>query len=171
MIRETEIGDIEAVAQIYGEAVMTGTASFETEAPGIEGMTERFLVLKEKGYPYYSAVVDDRVVGFSFAGPYRARQAYNNTVENAIYVDPAYHGRGIARLLMERLIESCTAKGFRQMVAVVGDSRNSGSINLHRSLGFHITGTLHSVGYKHGRWLDVLFMQRALGDGDHSAPG
>ncbi len=170
MIRKTEIGDIEGIARIYDDAVLTGTASFEIEAPGVEGMTGRYLVLMEKGYPYFSAVVDDKVVGFSFAGPYRARQAYNSTVENAIYVDPAYHGRGIGRLLMERLIDSCTEAGFRQMVAVVGDSRNSGSINLHRALGFHITGTLHSVGYKHGRWLDVVFMQRPLGDGYQSSP-
>ncbi len=171
MIRETEIGDLDAVTRIYGDAVLNGTASFEIDPPSVENMTERYLTLVEKGYPYFTAVIDDQVVGFSFAGPYRARLAYNNTVENAVYVDPACQGQGIGRQLMERLIESCTAQGFRQMVAVVGDSRNSGSINLHRSLGFHITGTLHSVGYKHGRWLDAMFMQRTLGDGDRSAPG
>lgn len=169
-IRSARDKDIGEIAAIYGEAVLNSAASFELEAPTVEEMTGRLHKVVSGGYPFIAAEVDGQVIGFAYASQYHTRPAYRHTVECSIYLNPEFHGKGIGKKLLETLIEVCTAGGFRQMIAIVGDSGNVASIQVHRSLGFHITGTLHAVGYKHGRWRDTVLMQRALGEGEDSAP-
>lgn len=170
-VRPAASDDIPAVAEIYRHHVAHGVASFELTPPSDEEMALRYATLMDGGYPYLVAEVDGRVVGYAYAGPYRARPAYRNTVENSVYVEPAAAGQGIGRALLNALIEAAAERDFRQMVAVIGDSGNAASIALHRRCGFEDTGVLKSVGFKHGRWLDSVFMQRALGNGDEALPG
>lgn len=169
-IRTATAGDVPAIAQIYRPAVLTGTASFELEPPSDAEMLRRFEAITAGGYPYLVAEQDGRVIGYAYASAHRARPGYRFSVENSVYVDAAEQGRGTGRKLLSRLIELCTALGYRQMIAVIGDSRNFGSITLHRAQGFTFIGTIHAVGFKHGRWLDSVMMQRALGEGDCSPP-
>lgn len=165
-LQACEAGDIPEIAAIYAEAVTHGTASFELEPPTIDDMLARRAALVDAGYPYLVAKVGERVVGYAYAGAYRARPAYRGTVENSVYVHPDMKGCGIGRTLLLALIEASEARGFRQMVAVIGDSGNTASRRLHESVGFELTGILKSVGWKHGRWLDTVLMQRPLGPGD-----
>lgn len=170
LIRPGEEADIPAIAAIYAHHVRTGTASFETDPPAEQEMRRRRADLIQRGYPYLVAASDAAVLGYAYAGSYRARPAYRNTVENSVYVRPDALRRGIGRRLLERLITECSARGFRQMVAIVGDSANFASIRLHERAGFRRVGVLTSVGFKHGRWLDTVLLQRALGDGDARPP-
>jgi len=163
--------DLDAITAIYGHAVATGTASFELEPPSRDEMARRRSALLDAGYPYLVAEVGGRIAGYAYASAYRARPAYRGTVENSVYVDQAVQGRGIGRALLGRLVDECAARGFRQMVAVIGDSANHASRRLHEAAGFTLVGTLHSVGWKHGRWLDTVLMQRSLGTGDDTPPG
>jgi phosphinothricin acetyltransferase len=163
-------GDIPAITRIYTDAVLRGTATFEIEPPDEAEMTRRLQALLSGNYPYLVATIGDRVVAYAYAGPYRARPAYKWTVENSIYVDPQFHRRGVGMHLMTRLIEDAAARGFRQMIAVIGDSAQAASIALHKAAGFEFVGTLRAVGYKHGQWLDTPMMQLTLGDGDASPP-
>lgn len=165
-IRHARENDIAAICAIYRFHVEFGTASFETEAPSEAEMLRRFNLLKEANYPYFVAELDGTIAGYAYAGAFRPRPAYGATVEDSIYVDEAKRGHGIGIQLLERLIETCIALGFRQMVAVIGDSANLGSINVHRKAGFDMSGTLKSTGWKHGKWLDTVLMQRKLGVGD-----
>ncbi|MGQ7791276.1 GNAT family N-acetyltransferase [Faunimonas sp. B44] len=169
-IRACEIRDIPAVAAIYRHAVLTGTASFEIEPPDEAEMLRRREAVVSGGHPYLVAESGPTVVGYAYAGPYRPRPAYRNTVESSIYVHPEWHGRGAGRMLLSALLAAAEERGFRQIVAVIGDSGNEASIALHAALGFTHAGTLRSVGWKHGRWLDSVLMQRALGPGDASRP-
>ncbi|MGE0850318.1 MAG: N-acetyltransferase family protein [Hyphomicrobiaceae bacterium] len=169
-IRPAIAADIPVIAAIYRPAVLAGTASFEVEPPGEEEMLRRFRSLTEAGYPYFVAELDGRVAGYAYAGPYRSRPGYRFTVENSIYIAPDAQGKGIGKLLLDRLVSTCTGDGFRLMVAVIGDSASSASIALHRRAGFTFCGTIHSVGYKFGRWLDSVIMQLPLGEGDASTP-
>ena len=162
--------DIAAITAVYADAVLHGTASFEIEAPGESEMARRQRALLDGGYPYLVAEVDGAVAGYAYAGPYRARPAYHWTVEDSVYIASDAHRRGIGRRLLERLIEESEQRGFRQMIAVIGDSKQIASIELHRALGFALIGTFVSVGFKHGRWLDSVLMQRPLGAGDTTAP-
>lgn len=161
-----EPADIPEIAAIYAEAVTHGTASFELEAPDVGEMLARRAALVDAGYPYIVAKIDGAVAGYAYAGAYRARPAYRGTVENSVYVHPDMKGRGLGRLLLVALIEESERLGFRQMVAVIGNSGNVASRRLHETVGFELTGVLKSVGWKHGRWLDTVLMQRALGPGD-----
>ncbi|MDH3579827.1 MAG: GNAT family N-acetyltransferase [Hyphomicrobiales bacterium] len=170
VIRDCKASDLARITEIYGQSVMRETASFELEAPDLAEMTRRRSALVEKDYPYLVAEREDVVVGYAYAGPHRPRPAYRHAVENTVYVDPAAQRRGVARALMERLIEEAQARGFRQMIAVIGDSAHIASIALHETLGFTRVGNLVSVGFKHGKWLDTVFMQRALGPGDATPP-
>ena len=170
MIRPVEASDVAAIAAIYRHHVLHGSASFETEPPAVEEMDNRRTSLAGGGYPYLVAADADEVLGYAYAGPYRARAAYRNTVENSIYLRPAAAGRGLGGTLLAALIAAAEARGFRQMVAVVGDSANTASIKLHERHGFQRVGVLRSVGYKHGRWLDSVLLQRALGAGDEAKP-
>ncbi|WP_288431671.1 GNAT family N-acetyltransferase [uncultured Agrobacterium sp.] len=165
-IRPCEEVDIPVITEIYRDAVLHGSASFEIEPPSTQMMLERRATLLAGGFPYIVAEIEGVVVGYAYAGPHRARPAYGATVEDSIYVDPNRKGLGIGKLLLLALIDEATARGFRQMVAVVGDSENTASIGVHRATGFEMVGTLKSVGWKHGRWLDIVLMQRPLGAAD-----
>lgn len=167
VIRSATEADMGAVAEIYAHHVLHGTASFETEPPPLEEMRRRRADVLERGLPYLAAEAPDgTIIGYAYATAYRPRPAYRNTVENSVYVRQDMVGRGVGRALLQALIAECEGRGFRQMVAVVGDSANLASIRLHEALGFRLVGTLRSVGRKHGRWLDTVLLQRPLGDAD-----
>lgn len=170
-IRPTAEADLPSITAIYEHAVRFGTATFELIPPNLVEMTRRYRALIDGGFPHFVAVLDGRVAGYAYAGPYRPRPAYRFTVDNSVYLDPAVHRRGIGLRLMERLIAECDGRGFRQMIAVIGDSPNQmHSVALHRAAGFAEIGRLPDVGFKHGRWCDSLLMQRPLGDGGSTAP-
>ena len=164
-IRPAIAADLAFVTDIYAEAVSFGTATFELVPPDLAEMTRRFQALVDGGFPYLVAVLEGRVAGYAYAGPYRPRPAYRFTVENSVYLQPAIHGRGIGQQLLQRLIAECAARGFRQMIAVIGDSANAASIGVHSRCGFRMIGTHPNVGLKFGRWLDTVMMQRELGEG------
>lgn len=170
LIRPAEIRDIAGITRIYADAVLYGTASFELEPPDEAEIARRFNALRDGGFPYLVADVDGSIGGYAYAGPYRARPAYRRTVEDSIYIDPAMQRRGIGRALIERLLIESEARGFRQMIAVIGDSAQTPSIELHRATGFKLIGTFEAVGWKFGKWLDSVLMQKALGDGASTAP-
>jgi len=170
-IRPATEADLPFVTAIYEHAVLYGTATFELIPPDLAEMTRRFHALMEGGYPFFVAVLDDRVVGYAYAGAYRPRPAYRFTVENSIYLDPAIHRRGIGLKLMQCLIDESEARGYRQMIAVIGDSANAGSLGVHTRSGFKMIGTHPNVGLKFGRWLDIVMMQLALGEGAGTVPG
>ena len=171
VIRDSREEDIAAITEIYRDAVLTGTASFELAAPDAAEMARRRGLLIEGGYPYLVAEWSGRVAGYAYAGPYRARPAYRYTAEDSVYVADWARRQGLARALVSRLIETCTACGFRQMIAIIGDSRHQASIDLHHALGFEMVGTIKDVGYKFDRWLDTAVMQRPLGKGASAPPG
>ncbi|OYU89321.1 MAG: GNAT family N-acetyltransferase [Bradyrhizobiaceae bacterium PARB1] len=169
-IRAATAADLPAITAIYEEAVLHGTATFEIDPPDLAEMTRRFEGLASGGFPYFVATEGDQVLGYAYAGPHRPRMAYRFTVENSIYLAPAAQRRGIGGKMLAALLVACEAKGFRQMVAVIGDSANAGSIAVHRNAGFALIGTHPSVGFKFGRWLDTVSMQRALGTGAGTLP-
>ena len=169
-VRAATAGDIPAITRIYGHAVKHGTASFELEPPDEAEMAHRMQTLLDGGYPYFVAETDGALVGYAYAGPYRPRPAYRFSVEGSIYIDPSAQRRGIGRVLLEHLIAECERRGFRQMVAVIGDSAQTASIELHRALGFRLVGTVENVGYKFDQWLDSVNMQRPLGRGATTKP-
>jgi len=168
-IRPATDADMDAVAAIYAHHVLHGRASFETEPPTADEMRRRRAAVIARDLPYLVAEQDGEVVGYAYAGPYRTRAAYANTVENSVYLRPDAIGRGIGRQLLAALIAACEQRGLRQMVAVVGDSANLASIGLHEALGFRRVGVLRDVGYKHGMWLDSVLLQRRLGLGSDAA--
>ncbi len=170
LIRAATAADIPAITAIYAHAVRFGTASFEIDPPDEAEMGERFRTLVSGGFPYLVATIDDRLAGYAYAGLYRTRVAYRNTLEDSVYIDPQFHRRGIGRALLDRLMTESEARGYRQMIAVIGDSAQLGSIALHRAAGFRMVGTFEAVGHKFGRWLDTVLMQRALGAGATTAP-
>ena len=169
-IRPATEADLPFITGIYEHAVRYGTATFELIPPDLAEMTRRFHALVDGGFPYLVAVVDGNVIGYAYAGPYRPRPAYRFTVENSIYLDPAVHRRGVGLKLLRRLIQECENRGYRQMIAVIGDSANAGSIGVHTACGFQMIGTHPDVGLKFGRWLDTVMMQRALGEGATTLP-
>jgi L-amino acid N-acyltransferase YncA len=169
-IRAATPADIQAITSIYRPAVLTGTASFEITAPDEAEMARRMAAIVDAGFPYLVATRAGMVLGYAYLGAYRARPAYAWSVENSIYVDPQAQRTGVGRLLLDALIETATASGFRQMIAVIGDSGQQASLRLHRAAGFTFCGTVHAVGFKNGRWLDQVLMQRALGAGDATPP-
>jgi L-amino acid N-acyltransferase YncA len=162
--------DIDAITRIYADAVAHGTASFELEPPDVAEMARRQQSLLSNGYPYLAAETGGAVAGYAYAGPYRTRPAYKWCVENSVYVAPEFHRQGIGKRLLMRLITETEQRGFRQMIAVIGDSAQTASIALHAACGFTLVGTLRSVGFKHGKWLDTPLMQRGLGKGDGAPP-
>jgi L-amino acid N-acyltransferase YncA len=169
-IRPAIAADLPFVAGIYADAVRFGTATFELVPPDLAEMTRRFQALMDGGFPYVVALLDGSVAGYAYAGPYRPRPAYRFTVENSVYLRPAIHRRGIGLQLLQRLIAECEARGFRQMIAVIGDSANAASIGVHTACGFRMIGTHPNVGLKFGRWLDTVMMQRELGEGASTVP-
>ena len=173
-IRPARDEDIAAITAIYAEQVLKGTASFELTPPSEAEMAGRRATILAAGLPYLVAELEaapaPRIAGYAYAGPYRPRPAYENTVENSVYVDRDCRGKGVGRALLAALVDACEKAGKRQMIAVIGDSANRPSIALHAALGFHHAGTLENVGFKHGKWLDSVLMQRALGEGAESPP-
>ena len=169
-ILEAELSHIAAIQVIYAHWVTTGLASFEETPPDPAEMDRRRREVQARGLPYLACLEGTSFLGFAYAGPYRTRPAYRHTVEDSVYVAPDAHGRGVGRALLGRLIELAEARKLRQMVAVIGDSANQASIGLHEALGFQHVGVLRSVGFKHGRWVDSVLMQRALGPGDGMLP-
>jgi phosphinothricin acetyltransferase len=169
-IRAAAVLDIAEIAAIYAYHVRHGLASFEIEPPGEEETRKRFDAIREGGFPYLVATDEGRVVGYACASPYRARPGYRHTLEDSVYIDAASAGRGIGRRLLDALIAACEPTGCRQLVAVIGDSANRASIALHRVCGFEMVGTFRSIGFKHGRWVDSVLMQRAIGAGDSTLP-
>jgi L-amino acid N-acyltransferase YncA len=169
-LRPAEPRDATVIAAIYRPAVLEGTASFEIDPPDAAEMGRRMAAIRDSGYPYLVAELDGLVVGYGYINAYRPRPAYRWSVEDSVYLSPAAQGRGVGRALLQRLIADAEAMGFRQMVAVIGDSAQMPSIRLHRACGFHFAGTLHAIGFKNGKWLDGVLMQRALGDGDRTPP-
>jgi L-amino acid N-acyltransferase YncA len=169
-IRATEAADIPTITRIYAHAVLHGTASFELEPPDETEMARRMRALLDGGYPYVVAEFDGAVAGYAYAGPYRTRPAYRFSVEDSVYVAPEAQRRGVGRALLIELIAEAERRGFRQMIAVIGDADQAPSIELHRSLGFRLIGTIEAVGFKFDRWLASVLMQRALGLGDTAKP-
>ena len=169
-IRTATSADIAAITRIYAHAVTYGTASFELEPPDEAEMARRQQKLMARNFPYIVAELAGAVVGYAYAGPYRDRRAYDWCIEDSLYVAPEFHRKGIGRLLLTRLIAESETLGFRQMIGVVGDSANTTSIAVHAAAGFRLIGIFQSIGFKHGRWLDTVLMQRALGSGDSAPP-
>jgi phosphinothricin acetyltransferase len=165
LIRPTADADLPAITGIYDLAVRTGTASFELEPPDQAEIARRRQAVTQAGLPWLTAERDGAVLGYAYAGPFRPRPAYRFCVENSIYVDARARGQGVGGWLLAELMARCEAWGARQMVAVIGDSSNVPSIQLHSRLGFRHAGCVEHVGWKFGRWLDVVFMQRTLGAG------
>jgi phosphinothricin acetyltransferase len=170
LVRDANETDMSAVTNLYAKHVLHGLASFEEVPPPLDEMKSRRAGVLKLGLPYLVAELDGRIVGYSYATFYRARPAYRYTVEDSVYVEDGLHGRGIGTALLGELIARCERGPWRQMLAVIGDSGNAGSIALHRRMGFTLAGTLASVGFKFGRWVDSVFMQRALGPGDSRPP-
>jgi phosphinothricin acetyltransferase len=169
-IRPATFSDIPAITRIYAHAVTHGTASFELTRPDEAEMRQRMQNILDGKFPYFVAELDGAVVGYAYASLYRTRPAYRFTVENSVYVAPEIHRRGVGKALLMQLIEACTALGFRQMIAVIGDSDQAASIGVHKACGFEPAGNLKNVGWKFGRWLDTPLMQRALGPGASTLP-
>lgn len=163
--------DLERVREIYSHHVLHGTATFEIEPPTLDEMLRRHDSVTGRGLPWLVAESGAVIVGYGYAGPYHARAAYRFTVEDSIYLDPAWVRHGVGRALLTGLVAACERAGRRQMVAVIGDSANAGSIGVHRALGFAEVGVVRNVGFKFGRWIDTVIMQRALGAGASDRPG
>jgi L-amino acid N-acyltransferase YncA len=170
LLRDAAEADLPAIQAIYAHHVLHGVASFEETPPSVDDLRGRLASVLSRGLPYMVAEVDGKIAGYCYATPYRQRAAYRNTIEDSIYIDNAFRGRGIGYVLLEALIARCESGPWRQMVAVIADGGSGGSLSLHRSLGFELVGTLKAVGFKHGRWLDTTLMQRTLGVGDAALP-
>lgn len=169
-IRPSSEADLPAIQAIYAQAVLHGTGTFETDVPDLSEMTRRRAEVLSRALPFLVAERGSEVLGYAYANYFRPRMAYRFCVEDSIYLAPSAQGQGVGRLLLAELMARCEAAGARQMLAVIGDAANAGSIGVHATLGFEHTGVLKSSGWKFGRWLDVVLMQRRLGPGDSTAP-
>ena len=170
IIRPATTGDTDALAAIYGHHAREGLGTFEEEAPNAKEMARRLGDILAHGLPYLVAEEAGTVLGFAYAAPFRLRSAYRFTVEDSVYIAPGAQRRGVGKALLKDLIARCEALGLRQMIAVIGDSGNAGSIGLHAALSFDHAGIGRSLGFKHGRWVDIVWMQRALNRGDSEPP-
>jgi L-amino acid N-acyltransferase YncA len=170
LIRPSTEADLPEITGIYGHAVLHGTGTFELDAPDQAEMAQRRTAVLSNGLPWLVAERDARVLGYAYANPFRPRRAYRFCLEDSIYLAEDARGQGVGRVLLAELLAQCQARGARQMLAVIGDSANAGSIGVHRACGFEDTGRLEAAGWKFGRWLDVVLMQRALGQGADAAP-
>jgi phosphinothricin acetyltransferase len=170
MIREARDADVPEIQSIYAHHVLTGAGTFEEAPPSVEEMAVRLAKVRAGGWSWLVATDATGVLGFAYYTQFRDRSAYRHCAEDSVYVREDVRGQGVGKALVARLIEDAAARGMRQMIAVIGDSENVGSIGVHASLGFHMVGTLRSVGVKFGRWIDVVSMQRPLGRGDADVP-
>ena len=171
IIRPSTAADLPTIARIYGHAVAQGTGTFEIDLPGETDMAHRRDDVLAKGLPWLVAERGGNVLGYAYANQFRARPAFRFCLEDSIYLDPTAQGQGVGRLLLAELLAQCEARGARQMLAVIGDAANAGSIAVHRACGFELAGVFSAAGWKFERWLDVVLMQRRLGEGNSTAPG
>jgi phosphinothricin acetyltransferase len=169
-IREFTPDDLEPVTRIYARHVLHGTATFEETPPTPDEIWRRSEKVRSLGLPWLVAEDGQAFLGYAYADRFRERSAYRFTLENSVYIDPAHHRRGAGRALLRELIARCETLGYRQMIAVIGDSANQASIGVHRAVGFEQVGVYRSAGLKFGRWLDVVLMQKALGEGNSTVP-
>ncbi len=169
-IRLSTPADIPAITRIYTHHVLHGTGSFETEAPTEAEMARRRNEVLSRNLPYIVAEINGQVAGYAYANWFKPRPAYRFSAEDSIYVADEQRGHGLGRLLLDALITHCEQAGVRKLIAVIGDSRNTGSIGVHKAAGFQHVGTMQSVGWKFDRWLDIVMMERALGDSDTTPP-
>lgn len=170
LVRPAAPQDLPAIQSIYAHHVMHGLASFEEVAPPLAEMTRRYEEITRQGFPYLVAEEKGEILGYGYCSLYRTRSAYRYTLEDSIYVKDGKQGKGVGKAVLGELIARCTALNYRQIIAVIGDSANAGSIKLHASLGFVRAGLLRSTGYKFGRWVDSVYMQLPLGAGDSTKP-
>ena len=171
-IRSAHPADLATITEIYRDAVLHGTATYEIDPPDLQEMTKRFHAITADGFPYVVAEQDGIVIGYAYASYFRARPAYWWSVEDSIYIAPEAKGKGLGKVLIQRLIDDCTALGFRQFIAVIGDGHEaSASVRLHKKAGFKHSGTISGSGFKHGRWLDTVLMQLDLNGGSETLPG
>jgi L-amino acid N-acyltransferase YncA len=170
-VRDARDADMAEIQPIYAHHVLTGLGSFEEVPPSLEDMKKRRAEIVSHGLPYLVAESGGKIIGYAYAGRFRPRSAYRYSVEDSIYVSPDAHRRGVGRMLLDELIARCTALGYRQMVAVIGDSGNAGSIGVHLAAGFAEVARLPAIGFKFGRWVDSVMMQRPLGEGQTTLPG
>jgi L-amino acid N-acyltransferase YncA len=170
IVRTATPSDTAAITAIYNHHVLHGLGTFEELPPTEADMAARMTAVQSKALPYLVAEEDGEVLGFAYAAPFRPRSAYRFTAEDSVYIAPRAIGQGVGKALLSKVIEACEAIGVRQLTAVIGDAGNAASIGLHGALGFKRTGSSRSVGYKHGRWVDIVFMQKALNGGDQTPP-
>jgi phosphinothricin acetyltransferase len=170
LLRPSTEADLPAITRIYGHAVLHGTGTFELEVPDAAEMARRRDAVLGNGLPWLVAERAGQVLGYAYANHFRPRRAYRFCLEDSIYLDEAARGHGVGRLLLAELLAQCAARGGRQMLAVIGDSANAGSVGVHRACGFEDTGVFKAAGWKFGRWLDVVLMQKALGEGATTEP-
>lgn len=171
LIRDATHADLPSITAIYAHHVLTSLGTFEEVPPEVSEMATRLTAIQGKGHPWLVAELEGVVAGYAYATPFRPRSAYRFSAEDSIYVAAERAGQGVGRALLEALIARCEAAGVRQMVAVIGDSGNAASIALHRALGFEHAGLLPAMGFKHGQWVDVVFMRRPLNGGSETLPG
>ncbi|MEL1264323.1 N-acetyltransferase family protein [Pseudoxanthomonas putridarboris] len=169
-IRDVASADVPAITAIYAAEVRDHVNTYEYDVPDEAGMSRRVRGVLDAGYPYLAAEHEGRLVGYAYANSYRARIGYRFTVENSVYVVAGQQGHGIGAALLERLIAECERRGYRQMVAVIGEPNNTASIRLHEKFGFRLVGVFRGIAWKHGRWLDTVQMQRTLSAGNADAP-
>ena len=170
IIRASRPQDAPALAAIYGHHVLNGFGTFEEVPPSAEEMAGRRQAVVDRGLPYLVAEDAGQVLGFAYAAPFRPRAAYRYTVEDSVYIAPEAIGRGVGKAVLSEVIKACELFGIRQVVAVIGDSANAGSIGLHSSLGFEHAGVGKGFGYKKGRWVDIVWMRKSLNGGEATAP-
>lgn len=162
VIRPATPDDLPAIEKIYAHHVLNGTATFELEPPSLAEMEQRYAAVLDRGLPYLAAEVDGQVAGYAYCGPYRARPAYRHSVEDSIYLDPSYVGRGLGKALLRALVEECERSDVRQIIGIVAEPGGTASLALHQACGFVEVGRLRQVGFKFGQWLDTVFTQRSL---------
>lgn len=170
LLRSAEPDDVPPIQSIYAHHVLNGLATFEEAPPSIEEMRQRLLEVMARGLPYWVAEEAGTVIGYGYCAPYRLRSAYRYTLEDSVYVRDGHQRKGVGRAILGELVTRCEELNYRQLIAVIGDSAQAASIGLHARLGFVRAGTLRSVGYKFGRWVDTVLMQRPLGRGDGARP-
>jgi phosphinothricin acetyltransferase len=170
LIRPSRDEDLDAITRIYGHHVLHGTGTFETDPPSLTDMTARRADVLGKGLPWLVAEDAGQLLGFAYGNWFKPRPAYRFSVEDSIYLDPAAHGKGLGRALLAELLAVLERTGTRKVMAVIGDSNNAGSIGVHRALGFEMVGVVQSCGWKFDRWLDIVMMQKTLGQGDSTPP-